>query len=466
MDRKLGEFVSVLRRHGLAVSPPEVADAAQAVALVGYADRARFREALGATLAKNRPDRLVFDDCFERFFRLDPAAPPSNREAPARSLPDGMEFLFGQGQGGSGGGRGGGEPAAGAPVPGVPPSPLGQELLTADDSALALRMAQAAVASNLAAIRVLTQKGLFGRRLLLAMGLEDLEREIAALEVTPGPAAARRADTLRERLQALRQRVRENVDRNFRLLREQNRDAVVRDTDFALLRESDEVTAVVRRLARKLITRHRRRQRQAARGLLDVRATLRRNLAHDGVLVDPRWRRIRKDRPRVLAVCDISRSVSRHARFLLLFLYSLQEVIPQLRTFVFTSTLHEVTEVFEHNEVGAALDIVMDRHGLGSTDYGRALAGLEDQAGSTIDRRTTLLFLGDARNNRGEARLDLLRQFQGRARQLVWLNPEECNRWGSGDSEMLRYATACTRAWSCQTLADLERIVDRLLRSA
>lgn len=461
MDRKLGEFVAVLRKHGLAVSPPEMAEAAQSVALVGYADRPRFREALGATLAKSRPDRLVFDDCFERFFRFDTEAPSRDGSIAAGPLPEGVEFAFGQGEGGGGGGSGGGEP-----LPGVPPSPLGQDLLAADDSALALRMAQAAIASNQAAIRVLTQKGLFGRRLLLAMGLEELEREIAALEGRPEAAASRRAERLRNRLQALRRRVRETVERNFRLLREQDRDALLRDTDFALLRESDEVTAVVRRLARKLITRHRRRERQAARGLLDVRATLRRNLAHDGILVDPRWRRIRKDRPRVVAVCDISRSVSQHARFLLLFLYSLQEVIPRLRTFVFTATMHEVTDVFEHHEVGAALDIVMDRHGLGSTDYGRALAELEEKAGTAIDRRTTLLFLGDARNNRGEARLDLLQLFRSRARQLVWLNPEDRNRWGSGDSEMLRYATACTRAWSCRSLSDLERIVDRLLRSA
>lgn len=465
MDRKLGEFVAALRKHGLAVSPPEVAEAAQAVALVGYADRPRFREALGATLAKSRPDRLVFDDCFERFFRVeaDAVSPDGNSaaEASRRPLPEGMEFLFGQGQGGGGGGRGDGEP-----VPGIPPSALGEDLLAEEDSALALRLAQAAAASNLSAIRVLTQKGLFGRRLLMAMGLEELEREISALEAAPGPAAARRADRLRERLQALRRRVRDTVDRRFRLQREQDRDAILRETDFALLRESDEVTAVVRRLARKLIARHRRRQRQAARGLLDVRATLRRNLAHDGILVDPRWRRVRKDRPRVVAVCDISRSVSQHARFLLLFLYSLQEVIPRLRTFVFTSTLHEVTDVFDHHDVCAALDIVMDRHGLGSTDYGRALSEFEELAGAALDRRTTLLFLGDARNNRGEARLDLLQLFRSRARQLLWLNPEDRNRWGSGDSEMLRYATACTRAWSCRSLADLERIVDRLLRSA
>lgn len=461
MDRTLGEFVSILRHHGLAVAPPEMAEAARAVTLVGYGNRMRFRDALGATLAKSRPDRLLFDACFENFFRrqdaiIEPVPDETRTQAP--------DLLSGQGQaGGNGAGSGGGS-GLGVPVPGVTPSSLGQDLLAPDDSALALRMAKAAAESNLAGIRVLTQKGLFGRRLLLAMGLEDLEREIAALEEIRSPLAAHRAAQLRERLARLRQRVRERVERNYRLRRPQDREAALRETDFTLLRESAEVTAVVRRMAQKLVNRHRRRERLAARGQLDVRATLRRNLAHDGILIDPRWRRIRKDRPRLLAVCDVSRSVSQHARFLLLFLYGLQEVIPRLRTFVFTSTLHEVTGLFDQNAADAALDIVMQRHGLGSTDYGRALAGLEQQALAAIDRRTTLLFLGDARNNRGDARLDLLRRFQGRARQLLWLNPEERNRWGSGDSEMLRYSTACTHAWPCRNLNELERIVDRLLR--
>lgn len=461
MDRKLAEFVGVLRNHGVRVAAPEAADAARAVALVGFADRLRFREVLRATLAKSEPERAVLDACFNAFFRVEPpaSAPPGPAaDTPVRDRPP----AAGQGNG-SGGGNGAG---GGEPVPGIPPSALGEDLLDADDSALALRLAQAATASGQDRIRVLTQKGLFARRLLLAMGLEDLERELSALEASSAAAARQRAAGLRDALQRLRQRVRDGVERNYRLLREQDRDAAVREADIALLRESDEVRAVVRRLARQLVSRHRRRERVALRGRLDVRATLRRNVAHDGVLIDPRWRRIRKDRPRVIAVCDVSRSVSQYSRFLLLFLFSLQEVIPRLRTFVFTSTMHEVTALFERQEVNAALDAVMERHGLGSSDYGRALAGLEQLALRDIDRRTTLLVLGDARNNRGEARLDLLRAFQARARQVIWLNPEDRSRWGSGDSEMLRYATACTRAFSCRTLGELERIVDRLLRSA
>lgn len=466
MDRKLAEFVTVLRNHGVRVSAPEAADAARAVGLVGFGNRLRFRDTLRATLAKGAAEQAVLDACFDAFFRVTPPANVADEAAATDpAAPRALQQGQGQGAGGGSGGSGSG-PRRGDPVPGVPPSALGEDMLAADDSALALRMAQAAAASGQDRIRVLTQKGLFGRRLLLAMGLDDLERELAALDDSRAAGAALRAARLRERLQRLRQRVRENVERNYRLLRDQDRDAAVREADIALLRESDEVRAVVRRLARRLVARHRRRERQALRGRLDVRATLRRNVAHDGVLIDPRWRRIRKDRPRVLAICDVSRSVSQYSRFLLLFLYSLQEVIPRLRTFVFTSTMHEVTDLFAEQDIGAALDQAMALYGLGSSDYGRALAGLEQLALHDVDRRTTLLVLGDARNNGGEPRLDLLRRFGDRARQLIWLNPEDRLRWGSGDSEMLRYATACSHTYSCRTLAELERIVDRLLRAA
>lgn len=460
MDRKLGEFVRILRHNGLRVSPPEAADAAKAVGLVGYGSRQRFHDTLAATLVKSQGDRVVFERCFENFFRFGAAADNSGATA-APPLPADLPPQFGRGEGsGAGGGR-----SAGLPVPGVMPSALGELLLDEGDGDLELALARAAIDAGLANIRVMTQKGLFGRRLLVAMGLEELERELEELDAATGPEAALRNQRLRTGLDSLRRRVRNTVERYFDLVKHQDRDALLRETDFTLLRDSAEVTAVVRRMAKKLITRHRRREKQAARGMLDVRATLRRNLAHDGVLMDPHWRRLRKDRPRVMAVCDVSRSVSQHARFLLLFLYSLQEVIPQLRTFAFASSLHEVTPLFAELPVDAALDRVMSRYGLGSTDYGHAFADLEALAARDIDRRTTLIILGDARNNFGDARLDLLRLYHLRARQVIWLNPEDRRRWGSGDSEMLRYASACTHAYSCRTLNDLERIVDRLLKT-
>lgn len=462
MDRKLTEFVALLRNNGLPISPPEVQDAATAISLVGYENRATFHAALGSTLAKSTANAAIFDRCFERFFTFSSATENAGANSTATNPPPDLPPQFGRGQGaGSGGGQGRGQP-----IPGVTPSELGEQLINEAESALDLNLAQAIESVSLATIRVLTQKGLFGRRIMVAMGLRDLERELAELDGSDLPLAAQRAVQLRERRDRLRSRVRETVDRYFQLAREQNREVVMRETDFVLLREFRDVEAVIRRMARKLITLHRRREKLAARGLLDIRATLRHNISHDGVLINPRWRRIRKDKPKVMAICDVSRSVSQHARFLLLFLYSLQEVIPRLRSFAFSSSLHEVTGLFEQLATEEAIEAVMDRYGMGSTDYGRAFADLEKLALREIDRKTTVIILGDARNNNGEARLDLLQEIHLRAKQVIWLNPEPANRWGSGDSEMLRYRSACSRVHSCRNLAELERIVDRLLKTA
>ncbi len=463
MDRKLTEFVALLRNNGLPVSPPEVQDAAQAIALVGYENRQRFHDVLATTLAKSTAVTATFDRCFDQFFRFSTAAIDAGSNTQTPSSPE-LPPQFGQGKGsGSGGQSGSGQDQS---VPGITPSELGELLLADQESALSLELAQAITAADLAAIRVTTQRGLFGRRIMMAMGLAELERELAELDASSLPIAALRAETLRRRRDRLRLRIRDSVDRYFQLSRQQNRDAIMREVDFSLLREFRDVERMVRKMARKLITQHRRREKLAARGLLDIRATLRRNISHDGILINPQWRRIRKDRPRVMAVCDVSRSVSQHARFLLMFLYSLQEVIPRLRSFAFSSRLHEVTELFEKLPLTDAADEVMERYGMGSTDYGRAFADLEKLALDAIDKRTTLIILGDARNNNGDARLDLLREFHLRAKQVIWLNPEAVNRWGSGDSEMLRYRSACSQVHTCRNLAELERIVDRLLKSA
>ena len=273
MDRKLAEFVGILRHHGMRIASPEVADAARAVALVGYGDRLRFRDALRATLAKSEPEQRTLDTCFDAFFRVDRVG--TDREPPSPGMPDaGMASPPAQGgQGAQGtGGQGAKGQGGGTSIPGVPASPLADALTANDTDALTLLMAQASAASGQDRIRVLTQKGLFARRLLLAMGLDALDRELAALDANGTPQAVRRAALLRDRLQSLRQQVRSVVERNFRLRRDRSDDAAIRATDISLLRESDETRAVVRRLARKLIVRHQRRERLALRGRLDVKA--------------------------------------------------------------------------------------------------------------------------------------------------------------------------------------------------
>ena len=197
-----------------------------------------------------------------------------------------------------------------------------------------------------------------------------------------------------------------------------------------------------------------------------MRRTIRRNIEYDGLLFEVVWKRRKLERPKIIAVCDVSGSVAAVARFLLLFLYSMTEVLPAVRAFVFSSELTDVTEIFATHKVEDAVALTLQRHGWGSTDYGRAFAQLAEQTLDDIDHRTTVLILGDARSNYGDPGHRDLQRIHERARRVIWLNPEPRAFWNLGDSEMRRLAAACDRVESCRSLRHLERIVSELIRTA
>ena len=192
--------------------------------------------------------------------------------------------------------------------------------------------------------------------------------------------------------------------------------------------------------------------------------TLRQGIATDGIMFNTAWRRVRKDRPQGLAVWYVRGSVAADTRCLLLFLFSLQDVLPKVRCFAFSSHLGEVTDYFDDYPVEEAIELI-DRHYGGATDYGASFADFTKLTIDEVNACTTVIILGDARNNQGDARLDLLQSVYQRANQVIWLNPESRNAWGTGDSEMLRYASACHVVAECNNLRQLERIIDQLLKS-
>jgi uncharacterized protein with von Willebrand factor type A (vWA) domain len=456
MDRKLTEFVALLRRNGIMASPAETADAAAVLERVGFASRERFALGMGMALAKSLPDKAIFARCFEQFFTFSDFEDTAAQPGDPFTMPD--DAASGSNGPLSGGG---GEGSSGQPD-----STLAEALLNNDQVQLQVAMAEAVDAAQLRNITVITQKGLYARRILMQMGLAGLEAEITVLEGSSSRASQLRAQALRAGRDRLRAEVREAVERYFLLARRRIGDETVREVSLNALNDFRDVKGVIQRMARRLITIHSRRKKQTRRGVLDLRHTLRRNVGYDGLIMEPQWRKRKKDRPKVIAVCDVSRSVSQYARFLLMFLYSLQEIIPRVRAFAFSTSLGEVTSLFETLEIDEALDAVMETWGMGSTDYGRALLDLEALALRDIDHNTTVIILGDARNNNGNARVEKLKLIHARAKQVIWINPENANRWGSGDSEMLRYKAHCTRVVSCGNLAQLERAVDLMLRTA
>ncbi len=460
MQATLEDFFKALRGSDLDVSLNAQIDAARATELVGWRERELLKSALGATLAKNLPDRAIFDDTFDRFFRFDsfgtgavaqgkPGAPAQPQNPP----PEGS----GQGSGGPGGCQGSAGQA------------LSQLLMAGDSAALSRRMQQAARDVGLTDIWFFTQKGHYTQKIQQAMGLELLDREISdARRQTLAPQRLADLELARKRLF---NEVRNFVERKLAMygtaptrelhdefLQSQKLSSIDR-RDFARMHE------IVRKMARRLAERHARRKRREQRGQLDFRRTQRAHAAYGGVMFETYWRSTRVERPKVVAICDVSGSVRQYARFLLLFLYSLDELLSDVQSFAFTNHLVEVGATFEALPVEQAVDKVLNAVGGSGTDYGQMLLDLDEQLMHRIDHRTTVLVLGDARNNRGEARTEVMKTLYGRARRVIWLNPEPRSFWGLGDSEMKHYAPYCHIARECNSLRHLERTLDELLRS-
>lgn len=463
MDQVLARFVRALRAAGVEASTAETLDAARAVALAGYADRARLREVLAATLAKSAEERDLLEPVFDQFFAVAALEPTGTAPKPA-------------------------PPEAASPTPTEAPAPTGDAdvdaLLSlaasatpttgAGDGSPALRLAllQAAQVVDLDAIRFASQAPYYTRRLMDHLGTGVLEDRLARLLADPSEAAAMEATRLQAARDTLRRAARALVQQRFELF---GRAATARFLADAALRRaigrmspSDmaELEPLVRRLARRLAQRHARRARLRLQGQIDLRHTLRANAGHDHVPVHLVLRRRRRERPRIVAVCDVSGSVAPHARFLLMFLYALHGVVGDLRSFAFSARLDEVSAPLREQPFEDAMSGILRQIGHGSTDYGCAWQDLLDHHATAIDRRTTVIVLGDARSNGSDPRLDLFSHLAARARRVLWLCPEAPSRWGTGDSCLPQYQPFCRQVRQCASPLDLERILDELLTDA
>jgi len=444
MSQPLDGLVRALRAADVPVSVREMLEAHETAAVVGFADRQTLKDALAVVCAKSKEEKERFDACFDLYFARDElrAPPPAG---PDEAAP---------------------EEAAGEVE--ALDLPLADMLLAGDMQGLAQAMEAAGRRAGVQEIRFFTQRGYFTRRILDAMGLRELERLIAAMR----EAGDARAGQLERGRGFLLDEARQFVERQEQLYAtpasEKLREEFLERARLSALerRDFERMRRVVRRMAKRLAARHSRRRRVQRRGHLDLRRTLRRNMGHDGVPFELVWRYRKIDKPKVVAICDVSRSVSAVARFLLLFLYSLHEVLDDVTAYAFSDSLEEVSATLEDEAPERAIDAVLEKIGYRSTNYGRALEDFQENFLDRVDRHTTVLIMGDGRSNYTDPRVDILREVHDRARRVIWLNPEPKTFWGTGDSEMLRYLSCTHLARTVSTVRHLERVLDDLLEHA
>ena len=448
MELTFGRFVAALRNAEVDASPAETLTAFEVVSRVGVADKALLKDALGLCLAKSTEEKARFEETFERFFALafrDRAKPSFVRRVDRDALLDELK-----------------RDASPTLVEAV------ANVLDDDRDPLALKIHRLATEAGIHGIESLRERARFGRQLANALGVDELDAYVAA-STANGSGTAEGREFLRYLRHYFREQIGDYVDTQYRL----NRDASGKRAliEAALKSNLDqlpvayhaEVRQAVEKLARRLAQEHRRRRKRARRGTLDIKRTLRSNVAYDGAVFDLKWRRDKREPAQVFVLCDVSNSVARVARFLLLFLYELTDLLPKVRAFAFSSRLGEVTDVMRGSPTDVAIEDALFTYGKGNTDYARAFADFRDLCGSDLNPHTTLIVLGDARSNYYDPRTDIFEELTRRSKQTFWLNPETRDQWQEGDSEMRRYGPFCFRVETCNKLRDIERFADRLL---
>ena len=476
--RFVANFIVALREAGLPVSPAESLDALKAIKLLGLDDRQTCKSVLALTLVKRQVDQAMYEELFDLYFAsVDRANETENEikkqdanEQPfeisleaQRDVGDNKNSI--QSSDSSEADRSDADQVNAS-------SALGQALSQEKDMSLAI--IQAAAAEKLSSIVLFTQKNYFAYKIMQRLGDDLLSAEIRkksnSLERANSIEQKNKQRKLIKSRARLLDQVRDYVEKQYMVYAQHKglkyREEYLQQAKLSQLDRLDFklMQSLVHRAARKLASQHSRRRLTRKRGQLDVRKTIAANAAFDGALFHTRWKATRIERPKIVAICDVSGSVSSVARFLLLFLYSLQDVMPKVRSFVFASDMIEVTELFKHEGIELALEEIMKRWGGLSTNYAKAFEGFQSQALASIDKKTTVIMLGDARNNQGDGRVDIWEKVFRRSKRVLWLNPEHRNSWDTGDSIMSEYSPWCGSVEPCRNLKDIERFFSRLLK--
>ena len=305
--------------------------------------------------------------------------------------------------------------------------------------------------------------------------LMEASRDEAPEDLTPLEERLER-DEFADRIEQLKREIEAEIRR--RLVADRGVDAMAKtlrkplpeDVDF--MHASREELANLRKaiypLTRKLAVRLARKRRHGRKGPLDFRSTMRHSLSYGGVPAEPKFRFPRPAKPEIMVVADISGSVAAFARFTLHLVYAISSQFSKVRSFVFIDGLDEVTRFFEGVEdIGEAVHRVNTEADVvwvdGHSDYGHAFGVFWERFNRDIGPKTTVLVLGDARNNYHASQSWILKEVQHRARKVYWLNPEPRAYWDTGDSIVGEYGTHCDGVYEVRNLRQLETFVEKLV---
>jgi len=458
MEERILDFIRGMRGRGVPVSTAESLDALGAAEAVGLEDPQAFKAALKAALVKDRKDDASFEELFPLYFygleRAGEAVSPG-RELVSR-LEQALDEL-----------PGGGEV-----------DPLLAALLSGRGGEWEsfIRGASGRIGTGQLSTRM--QVGMYARRAFEAFDWDNMERQLGELMEILRRAGWEEEDlrTLQEVFRANREMLRRQVRRYMERERARNAERapgperlerlMARPLSTLDEQELQQMRRAVDILARKLRNRISLREKRSRRGKLDVKATLRRNMQHGGVPFRLVLRRRRPEKVDLVVLCDISSSVARVSQFMLQFVYTVQDCLAKVRSFVFVDELGEVTSFFREEDIEKGIRRALSEAGIAynaRSDFGGVFRQFCDSYLQDVGYRTYILVIGDARSNYNDPCTWALEKMRDRCRGIIWLNPETRPFWDTGDSVMSAYAPYCREVRVCRTLHDLEDTISSLL---
>ncbi len=456
MESRILQLISALRASGVRVSLTESAEAFSAVDLMGIQDRESFRLSLRATLIKDVKDLSTFDKLFPLFFGS--GTPPEMGGNPSDDLsPEEIQMLAEALKNFA-------EQLRQRMERLMNGEPLSRAELEALGQLVGLNQAD-----NLQYQNWMTQ------RMMRAMAFPEVQKAMRELmeQLEQMGMNRERVDQIREMVRQNMQGMQEQIEQfaGERIAenlserpRGENIDNLM-NRPFQALSDSEKklLQREVKRLAAALRTRIALRQKRMKSGQLDPKATIRANLKYQGVPMEIKHKdRVRK--PKIVVICDVSTSMRFCSELMLSFLFALQGQVRKTHAFAFIDHLESISEDFNGSNADEAIQSVLWRMPSGhyNTDLGRALGNFNDGYMDTLNSGTTLLIVGDGRNNYNDPRLDIFSAMSRRSTRTIWLNPEPQSMW-HGDSDMPKYASLCSNVLKVSNLKELAEAVDKLM---
>ena len=457
MEKRMVQFIRALRAAGVRISLAESQDAMYGVEAVGAGQRDFFRSTLRATLVKEARDQSTFDYFFPLFFGNN--QPPMNNipdnlsPEDQQKLQDALQSLMGNMQA---------------------LKDLLRQLLEGRPFSQE-QLDQMGQQSGLNQGDQMYQRQWFERRMNRQAGMQQLQQMIEELlqQLEQMGMSEQALGELRQQLQENAQGLAEQISKYAgsslaERMAESEPDPKpdLMDVPFSELsqNEVDDIRDEIRRLAARLRSRASLRQKRARAGEMDPRRMMRRNMRYGGVPIELKFH-THHVKPRLVIICDVSTSMRYCAEFLLTLVYELQDVVAKTDSFVFISDLVDISMVFEEKQPQEAVSHVLYQNppGYYSTDLGNSLKTFQRDHMGKVGSKTTIIILGDGRNNYNNPQLGIASDMQRHARRLLWFCPEPRSQWGTGDSDMHQYAPLADGVYKVSNLRELAGAVDSIL---